>query len=187
MPVLALDVSGIPRTWVKTDDAITYHAKGLVAWSLGDVIARYRGGTQRNGVRSYLETPSIIAVRGAGFDFRKHNRVILTNKTLFARDRSVCGYCGVHHANHTLLSRDHIVPKSKGGKDDWTNVVTACKPCNQRKDCLSLKEAKMELLYIPYEPNHYEHLLLQNRHVLADQMEYLLAGVPKHSRIISMQ
>jgi len=42
----------------------------------------------------------------------------------------------------------------------------------------------MELLYAPYAPNHYENMILQHRTILADQMEYLLAGVPKHSRIL---
>jgi 5-methylcytosine-specific restriction endonuclease McrA len=63
------------------------------------------------------------------------------------------------------------------------NVVTACKGCNARKDNKTLREAKMELLYVPYAPNHYENLLLQNRSILKDQMEYLLSGVPKHSRL----
>lgn len=183
MAVLALDVSGIPRTWISNDDAISYHAKNLVAWTLGDIVARYNGGIQKNGTRSYLETPSIIAVKGHGFDFRKHNKVVLTNKTLFARDRNICAYCGVNFG-HTKLSRDHIVPKYHGGADEWMNVVTACYTCNQAKGCKTLKQAHMELLYVPYEPNHYEHLLLQNRHVLADQMEYLISGVPKHSRLL---
>jgi len=65
------------------------------------------------------------------------------------------------------------------------NVITSCKRCNQKKGHKTLKEAKMELLYLPYEPNHHEHLLLQNRNVLADQMEFLMAGVPKNSRLIS--
>lgn len=186
MAVLALDISGIPRTWVTHDEAISYHAKNLVAWSLGDVIARYRGGFRQDGTQSYLETPSIIAIRGEGFDFNRHNKVILTNKTLFARDRNVCGYCGTHHTNHTKLSRDHIVPRFHGGEDEWTNVVTACIPCNQKKGCKSLKEAHMELRYVPYEPNHYESLILQNRNILADQMEYLISGVPKHSRILQL-
>jgi len=184
MAVLALDVSGIPRAWVSTDEAITYHAKDLVAWSLGDVIARYHGGVQKDGTISYIETPSIIAVKGHGFDFRKHNNVALTNRTLFARDRHVCAYCGNHFANYTHLSRDHIVPKFRGGKDTWMNVVTACKKCNQHKGCKTLKEAGLELIYVPYEPNHFENLILQNRNILADQMDYLLTGVPKHSRII---
>lgn len=186
MAVLALDISGIPRTWVSHDEAIAYHAKDLVAWTLGDVVARYRGGFKRNGEQSYIETPSIIAIKGHGFDFKKHNKVILTNETLFARDRHICGYCGNHFVSKRDLSRDHIVPRYHGGQDEWTNVVTACIPCNQKKGCKNLKEARMELLYIPYEPNHYENMILQNRSILADQMEYLMSGVPKHSRIAQM-
>lgn len=183
MAILALDISGVPRTWVTHDEAISYYAKDLVAWTLGDVVAKYRGGIRRDGSQSYLEASSIIAIRGHGFDFNKHNKVVLTNRTLFARDRSVCAYCGGHF--HSVnLSRDHIYPRFLGGIDEWTNVVTACKVCNQKKGCKTLKEARMELLYVPYEPNHYEHLLLRNRHVLADQMEYLISGVPKHSRLL---
>lgn len=183
MSILALDISGVPRKWVSHDDAISYHAKGLVAWSLGDVIARYHGGFRVDGSQSYLESPSIIAVKGEGFNFKKHNKVILTNKTLFARDRNSCAYCGSRFGNHQKLSRDHIVPKFLGGQDEWMNVVTACLSCNQKKGCQTLKEARMELLYVPYEPSHYENLLLQNRNILKDQMEYLLSGVPKNSRV----
>jgi len=183
MAILALDISGVPRTWVTHDEAISYYAKDLVAWTLGDVVAKYRGGIRRDGSQSYLEASSIIAIRGHGFDFNKHNKVVLTNKTLFARDRNVCAYCGSHF--HSVnLSRDHIYPKFLGGIDEWTNVVTACKDCNQKKGCKTLKEARMELLYVPYEPNHFENLILQNRNILADQMEYLMSGVPKHSRIM---
>jgi hypothetical protein len=185
MAVLALDVAGTPRSWITNDEAISYHAKNLVVWTLGDVIAKYRGGIQKDGRQSYLETPSIIAVRGSGFDFTRHNRVVLTNRTLFARDRNICAYCGGHFG-HSKLSRDHIISRFHGGLDEWTNVVTACFDCNQKKGCKTLRQAGMELLYVPYEPNHFENLILQNRHILADQMEYLLTGVPKHSRIIDL-
>jgi len=186
MAILALDISGVPRTWVTHDEAISYYAKDLVAWTLGDVVAKYRGGIQKDGSQSYLETASIIAVKGHGFDFNKHNKVVLTNPTLFARDRHTCAYCGRHFANRRDLSRDHIIPRYRGGEDVWMNVVTACMPCNQKKGCKTLKEAHMELLYVPYEPNHFENLILQNRNILADQMEYLISGVPKHSRIIDL-
>ena len=184
MAVLALDISGIPRKWVSFDDAITYHAKGAIAWSLGDIVARYHGGTQNTGVDSYLETSSIIAIRGHGFDPQKHGKVALSNRTLFGRDRYVCAYCGEHFQNHNHLSRDHIMPRSKGGLNVWMNVVTACKDCNTRKSNRTLKETGMELLYLPYVPNHYESMILQNRNILADQMDYLMSGVPKHSRIL---
>jgi 5-methylcytosine-specific restriction endonuclease McrA len=184
MSVLTLDISGTPRQWISTDDAITYHAKKAVAWALGEVIAKYRGGTQRDGQTSYLETTSIIAVKGHGFNPYKHANVALSNKTLFGRDRHICAYCGEHFPNYHHLSRDHIVPKFLGGENTWMNVVTACKDCNSKKSHKTLKQARMELLYVPYVPNHYENMILQNRTILADQMEYLLAGVPKHSRIL---
>ncbi len=186
MSILALDISGIPRTWLSQDEAIAYHAKDLVAWTLGEVVARYRGGIQRNGEQSYIETPSIIAIKGHGFDFKKHNKVMLTNPTLFARDRNICAYCGKHFVSRNELSRDHIMPRYHGGLDEWTNVVTSCIDCNQKKGCKTLKEAGLELRYVPYEPNHFENLILQNRNILADQMEYLMTGVPKHSRIVQM-
>jgi 5-methylcytosine-specific restriction endonuclease McrA len=183
MAVLALDISGIPRQWISHDDAITYHAKDAVAWSMGEIVAKYRGGTQNTGDQSYIETSSIIAVKGHGFNPYKHANVALTNRTLFGRDRQVCAYCGKHHANYHHLSRDHIVPKFLGGQNTWMNVVTACKDCNSKKGHKTLKEARMELLYTPYVPNHYENMILQHRNILADQMDYLLAGVPKNSRI----
>lgn len=184
MSVLALDIGGVPRQWISHDDAITYHAKDMVAWSLGEIVARYRGGIQNDGTMSYIETPSIIAINGHGFDPYKHGMVALTNRTLFGRDRNVCAYCGEHHNTHHQLSRDHIMPKSKGGTNTWMNVVTACRDCNSKKSDKTLKEARMELLYAPYIPNHYENMILQHRTILADQMEYLLTGVPKHSRIL---
>ena len=184
MAVLALDISGVPRQWISYDDAISYHATDSVAWSMGEVVAKYRGGVRNDGTESYLESPSIIAIKGHSFNPHKHSTVALTNRTLFGRDRYVCAYCGEHHANYNNLSRDHIVPKYHGGENTWMNVVTACKECNSKKGHKTLKEARMELLYTPYAPNHYENMILQHRTILADQMEYLLAGVPKHSRIL---
>ena len=86
MSVLALDISGIPRQWISHDDAITYHAKDAVAWSMGEIVAKYRGGFQTSGDQSYIETSSIIAVKGHGFNPYKHANVALTNRTLFGRD-----------------------------------------------------------------------------------------------------
>lgn len=184
MAVLALDVSGTPRQWISFDNAIVYQAKQAVAWSMGEIVARYRGGIQRDGTPSYLETPSIIAIKGHGFNPQRHAKVALSNRTLFGRDRHVCAYCGNRFPNSAHLSRDHILPKSRGGSNDWMNVVTACKVCNGKKGNKTLKESRMELLYVPYVPNHFENLILQNRNILHDQMEYLVSGLPKYSRIL---
>jgi 5-methylcytosine-specific restriction endonuclease McrA len=63
------------------------------------------------------------------------------------------------------------------------NVVTACHPCNHKKGDKTPKEANMELIYVPYAPTHAENMILQNRNILADQMDYLVSMVPKHSRV----
>jgi 5-methylcytosine-specific restriction endonuclease McrA len=184
MAILALDISGIPRQWISYEDAISYHATQSVAWSMGDIVVKYRGGVQRTGQKSYIECSSIIAIKGHGFNPQKHSKVTLTNRTLFGRDRMTCAYCGTVHTSSTKLSRDHILPRSRGGADTWMNVVTACRSCNSKKDNKTLKESGLELLYVPYVPNHYENIILQNRNILADQMEYLISGVPKHSRLL---
>ena len=90
------------------DDAITYQAKDAIAWSMGNIVARYRGGIQNDGTLSYLEASSIIAIKGHGFNPYKHSCVALTNKTLFGRDRHVCAYCGEQFPNY------HGLPNVKG-------------------------------------------------------------------------
>ena len=81
-------------------------------------------------------------------------------------------YCGARHKDGAL-TRDHVVPISRGGRDRWSNVVTACKSCNTRKGNRTPEEARMALLAVPYVPNWAEYLALSNRKILADQMEFL--------------
>jgi hypothetical protein len=185
MSILALDISGVPQKWINYEDAITYHAKKSVAWSMGEVVARFRGGVQRNGETSYIETTSIIAIRGHGFDISKRSLVGLSNRTLFGRDKMICAYCGGKFPNYKDLSRDHIVPVSRGGLNTWKNCVTSCKSCNSTKNNKLLSELGWELLYVPYSPNHAENMILLGRNILADQMNYLTQMVPKHSRLLS--
>lgn len=184
--ILAVDMAGVPNRWLIVEDAITYHARHMVAWSLGKLVATYHGGiSQRTGERSELSTRSIIAIKGA-VDFSKDHHVEphLSNASLFERDRHICAYCGDKYRERDL-SRDHVVPVYLGGRDRWMNVVTACRSCNIRKGGRTPEAARMPLLYLPYVPNRYEHLILQNRRILQDQMEYLIVKVPKHSRLHS--
>jgi len=184
MKVLLLDQSGYPKRWASVEKAMFYHAKGLVAWSVGEDIATFHGGDRRvDGVRSTISTPSIIAIKNRSFKKVPHSaRVVLTNQSLFARDRCMCTYClQVFPTNQ--LSRDHIQPVFLGGEDKWTNVVTACLNCNGAKGHKTLKQLGWKLGYVPYEPNYYESLILKNRNILACQMAFLLANVPKQSRL----
>jgi hypothetical protein len=184
--ILKLDAGGTPSEWISHQDAIVYHAKGNVVWQLGegegDVL--FRGGENRiTGAMSQITTAPIIAVKGeSGAKHRAAKPPGLTNRDLFRRDHYMCAYCG-NLFKELALTRDHVVPRSKGGPDKWTNCVTACEKCNHRKDDHMLDEVGMTLLYVPYAPNAVEHLILENRNVLQCQMEYLKSFIPEHSRV----
>ncbi len=182
--ILTLDQHGVPHRWVSWQHACFYYAKDLVAWSIGEVSFVFYGGVNRvTGERSEIETNSIIAIKGKALASKTmHQTPPLSNRELFHRDRHICGYCGCGLPG-SRLTRDHILPVSQGGKDLWMNVVTACRPCNQKKSGRTPEQAGMELLYAPYVPNKAEYLILCNRSILADQMDFLARHVPSQSRI----
>jgi len=186
MRILKLDQQGQPEEWVSHQDAIVYHAKQLVAWQLGEGEGNvlYRGGENRiSGEQSRITTAPIIAIRGKAFaSTRAHKAPSLTNESLFDRDMHICAYC-THKFKFVDLSRDHVIPRSRGGRDTWTNVVTSCLSCNHRKDNHMLDEVGMKLAYVPYAPNLAESLILEGRNILACQMDYLMTFVPPESRI----
>jgi len=147
-----------------------------------------RGGTQRaTGLQSVIRASSIIAIKGKDFIVRHFDHEpTLTKEMLLARDRHLCAYCA-QSFRFGELDMEHIVPISKGGATSWMNLVAACKACNNRKANRTPEAAGMKLHYVPYVPNRYEAFILSNRKILADQMEFLLLGVPKSSRMhISM-
>jgi hypothetical protein len=157
--VLQLDVSGRPQAWITTREAAVIYACDGVAWTLGDPCQVLRGGWQRHsGRQSRIEVHSIVAVRGA-----------------------VPSRAWRHAVED--LTREHIQPTSRGGQDTWMNCITACRPCNGRKGNRMPEEARMSLLYLPYVPSLHEDMILRGRRILADQMEFLLASVPRSSRL----
>jgi len=178
---LVCDKGGQPHHWADWQDSIVLKVKGLLSYELGG-LNTYTGGTSRmTGERSTVNVAPILFLK----ETLKYDARVppLTNENLFARDLNICAYCGRHYPVHKL-SRDHVHPTSKGGKNVWQNVVSACKACNHEKADNLLHETDMQLIYVPYIPNHAERLLMQNRHILADQMDYLRAFLPKHSRLL---
>lgn len=186
--ILKLDIAGNPRSWITYERAAYYYAKNLVAWEMSENGYTIYGGKSRlTGKRSFMDLNTIIAVRserGEKIIDNARMRVALCNKTLFRRDQYICAYCG-NEFHDKDLSRDHVIPRSLGGKDIWTNVVTSCHSCNRLKNNQTPEQAKMPLLYVPYEPNKAEYLILMNRRILADQMEFLKTKVSKESRILT--
>jgi len=174
-PILALNVSGDPLRWCSYEDAAYYYAKDLVAWSIGDDYT-LNGGIQRaTGKRSAMKIESIIAIRGK-INTKRSRIPRLTNSALFRRDLNLCAYCGQVYTN-AKLTRDHVIPRTQNGVNRWGNVVTACSPCNKHKGGLTPEQAHMELIYVPYVPCLNEYLILMNKHILIDQMDYLIKNV----------
>lgn len=181
--ILTLDSSGIPNNWTTWQEAVLLKCKGLIAWEFGDREFMFRGGISRlTGEQSVIEVSSIIALKSK---FKYKGRApTFSNRNLFRRDLFVCAYCGKSSGDHEL-TKDHIVPISKKGPTSWMNCVTSCKKCNGKKGNRTPEESGMHLLYVPYIPDKAESLILQNRNILADQMQFLLNFIPKHSRVWS--
>lgn len=180
--VLCLDQGGLPLRWISLQEAASQIAADNVSWAHGQILKTLRGGwSQTRNVRSTLDIPAIIATKGTDRTGQLFKSIHLTNTRLFERDQHVCLYCG-NRFHHKDLSRDHIIPRARGGADVWTNVATACKKCNNNKGCLTPEEAGMPLLAVPYVPTRAEDMLLSNRRILADQMAFLVHHVPRERR-----
>lgn len=183
--VLVLDIAGTPTRWSTAEGVAGDYAAGKVAWELGDMACStlLRGGHNAvSGLQSVLQVRSIVAIRG---EARRQYAVSpglpeRANTLLFRRDRFLCAYCG-ETFDRGDLTRDHIVPQSEGGRNTWTNCVTACLDCNQAKGSRRVEDFR-PLLYVPYVPCRSERFILASRRILADQMNYLAAKLPKHSR-----
>ncbi|MCU0939779.1 MAG: HNH endonuclease [Burkholderiaceae bacterium] len=180
--ILIIDSHGQPVRWAVLPRAARYYASGKVVTDLGESLFAMAGGLQeRSGLRSEFVTSSIVMIRGRHRIPYGHAHVGLTKHRLFVRDRHVCAYCGGLFAESDLTV-EHIQPVSRGGRQTWTNVVTACRSCNTRKGNRTPEEARMPLLYVPYAVCRNEGFILSNRRILADQMAFLQATLPKYSR-----
>ena len=97
--------------------------------------------------RTEYRAPSVIRLQ---YQIRRPRpRVKLSRREIFARDRHTCQYCGRQSHDLTL---DHVMPRHRGGRHTWDNLVTACKGCNHRKAGRTPVEARMHLLREPYQP-----------------------------------
>lgn len=95
-----------------------------------------------------LTVPSVITVR----EFVPHQGgVNFTRNNIYIRDRYICQYC-LDAFNTRDLTLDHVIPKSKGGKSEWTNIVTACKKCNHAKS----NRTDIKPATPPVQPNFYQ-------------------------------
>ena len=127
--------------------------KALIMYLLNkaDIIEK-----SNKSIRSlYLTIPIPYVIKLRKYLYIRPMPLALTRRNVFKRDGGVCQYCGSHASSMTI---DHIVPRDKGGKDSWTNLVTACKKCNIYKGNYLLRERNMKLSKKPAQPSYLFHL-----------------------------
>ncbi len=141
-PALLLNASYEPLSIVTWKKAITLlllgKAEMLVAQS-----RKIRSATETFDLPSVLRLQRRVKV--------PHRRVHFSRSNVYRRDNYRCQYCG-ERFSASLLTFDHVLPRSRGGDTTWSNIVTSCQPCNRTKCSRTPAEAGMPLLNTPTEP-----------------------------------
>jgi 5-methylcytosine-specific restriction endonuclease McrA len=104
--------------------------------------------TELRSPSTVWKLPSVIRQFGR---FRRRAEVQFSRLNIYMRDGWTCQYCGEKKSTKDLTF-DHVVPRSAGGKTNWTNIVTACRVCNSEKDDKTPAQAGMKLLKEPVRP-----------------------------------
>ena len=168
MGCLALNASFEPLTIIPARRAVRLVLDGKAEILEKDGTRRFRSETR------IVPCPAVIRLVRYVHVPRRFRRQV-TNTFLFARDEYSCQYCGKHKKElrgRQFLTRDHIVPLSRGGDNTWENVVTSCSPCNNRKGDRLPREVGLKLLNEPGQPN-YVHLVWVVRRVTGAQAKYI--------------
>ncbi len=168
MRCLALNASYEPLTLVPVRRALrlVIDGKAEIVEAEGERVVR--------SLSLVLPRPAIIRLVRYVHVPRRFRRQV-TNTFLFARDNYSCQYChrnaGQLHSRE-CLTRDHVIPISRGGTNEWTNVVTACSKCNTRKGNRLPDECGMQPATPPHEP-HFVHLAWAVRRLTPIQAKYI--------------
>ncbi len=148
--VLLLNATYEPLTFVSLKRAVV-----LLLKEKAEVI---EARVERKLRAEQRDFPYPLVIRLVSYIHVPHRmRVALSHRSLFCRDNYTCQYCG---SSERPLTMDHILPRSRGGKTEWTNVVAACAPCNRRKANRLPTEAKMSLRSKPVKPAYIAVVLL---------------------------
>ena len=165
---LALNASFEPLTMVPVKRALRLVIDGKAEIVESDPARAVRSE------RLTMPRPAVIRLTRFVHVPRRFRRQV-TNTFLFARDRYRCQYCGRTGAElkpREALTRDHVIPMSRGGTNEWANVVTACSPCNLRKADHFPHEIGMLPMTVPAEP-HFVHLSWAVRRLTPTQAKYI--------------
>ena len=140
--VLLLNITYEPLRIINWKKAITLFLLGKV-----EVLEEY--GQEIHSVSFSVKLPSVV--RLLWLVKRPKTPIRFSRQNIYARDKYACQYCGKKFPSEEL-SYDHVIPKSRGGKTEWSNIVTCCFHCNRKKGGRTPKEARMKLIRKPSFP-----------------------------------
>jgi 5-methylcytosine-specific restriction endonuclease McrA len=141
--VLLLNITYEPLKIIDWKRAITLLCLGKV-----EVIEEYN--REVRSVSFTIKLPSVV--RLLQMVRRPKSPVRFSRQNIYARDRYHCQYCGSKFPTEEL-TYDHVIPKSRGGKTQWENIVTCCVECNRQKGGRTPSEASMSLIREPSRPS----------------------------------
>lgn len=144
MKTLVLNASYEPIRIISWERAIYY-----LMLEKADVISEYDEVVRSTTVT--LKLPKVIRLKKYVKMAGQLMSMRYSRRNILIRDKMMCQYCGEKCTN-TNATMDHVIPRSRGGKTSWTNIVTACHPCNNKKDNRTPGEADMKLLKDPVKP-----------------------------------
>lgn len=136
--------------------------------------------TQQMLRSSSQNIPVPLVIRLVHYVRLPHRKVPSTRSAVMLRDAYTCQYCG-ETPGRQYLTVDHVTPRSRGGKHEWENLVTACMRCNQKKGSLTPEEANMQLIRKPFEPSYVALVLLSNP-IAAQRWEHLMGMTREQSK-----
>lgn len=116
------------------------------------MILMYKGkasGVEYDGIRINDKYPLPEIIKLTKYVLVPYAEAVLSRKNIYLRDNHTCQYCGKSGGNLTI---DHVVPRSRGGRETWGNMVVCCARCNNRKGDRTLEEAGIKLKGAPYRP-----------------------------------
>ena len=123
--------------------------KAVVLLYLGKVETIESSERMIRSLYTQMTVPSIVRLLRLIQVPRK--RILLSRHNILKRDNHQCQYCGTEQSPFTV---DHVVPRDRGGRDSWENLVCACNDCNGKKRNRTPHEAGMQLLRKPRKPGY---------------------------------
>lgn len=145
---LLLDTSWRPIRVISWMRAMSLNEMGRV------IVAETYPDAPIRSARCEFDRPAVVVLKN--YHGYRPFRVRFSKTNVYIRDNFTCQYCGKQFPK-TKLTIDHVLPRSKGGTNDWINVVAACEPCNHAKGDRTPDQAHMPLLRKPFEPKVENH------------------------------